>query len=124
MKTKFVTFALMLILQYSYADNVVNYSALHDPTTPLGDNDVVPTEQSIDLDLAMTFISNSNKTAIINGDLYSIGSIVSGYEIISIEQNKVILQSVSSGEVISLVTKRSLVLEKKSGQNTNSRNGN
>ena len=114
--------ALLMVFQTVYAVDVINYSTLHDPTTPLDVEIVSPVEQPKSLDLAMTFVSSSSKTAIINGDLYSIGSVVSGYKISSIEQNKVVLQSLSGGETITLVTKRSLVLEKKSGQNTGSRN--
>ena len=116
--------ALLMIFQSVYAVDVINYSTLHDPTTPPNLEITSTVEQSKSLDLAMTFVSSSSKTAIINGDLYSIGSVVSGYKISSIEQNKVVLQSLSGGETITLVTKRSLVLEKKSGQNTDSRNSN
>lgn len=103
------------------AQEVIDYSALHDPTMPYKYTGT-KAESKNSLELAMTFVSGKNKTAVINGDVYSIGDKIGGYIVRDIEQNKVVLDSVAGGSQKTLLTRRNLVIEKKTGKNITSSN--
>ncbi len=101
------------------AQEVIDYSALHDPTMPYKYTGT-QVESKNSLELAMTFVSGKNKTAVINGDVYSIGDKIGGYIVRDIKQNKVVLDSVAGGKQKVLLTRRNLVIEKKTGKNITS----
>lgn len=113
------TILLILWVSIIYAQEIVDYSALHDPTMPYKYTGT-KIESKNSLELAMTFVSGKNKTAVINGDVYSIGDKIGGYTVSNIEQNKVVLDSISGGGQKVLLTKRNLVIEKKTGKNITS----
>ena len=54
----------------------------------------------------MTFVSGQSKIAVINGITYEEGSIVEGFQIKNIEQNKVHLVSITGGGSMVLVPKK------------------
>lgn len=75
----------------------------HDPTMPVWYGSGGAKTSSVDLKLFMTFVSDINKVAIINGKSYEEGETVSGYLITDIDSDSVTLSSGSSGNKVLLL---------------------
>ena len=107
----------VLFSSLAIAGSSIDFSGLHDPTKPFDVKKDVNTKVDIKLQLDMTFVSSKERSAIINGDVYLIGDIVDGYEVIHIQKNEVALKSTFTGEEKVISTDRNLVLERKTRQN-------
>jgi MSHA biogenesis protein MshK len=99
--SKLLCFLLILIS----ASLIADAGKLRDPTTPLGQSVATLDNPIVALNLNSVLISNQRRVAVINGQALRQGEEIkgSGFRVVSIKTNSVIVQSNNARRELSLV---------------------
>ena len=89
-------FSILFILSMTFAIN--------DPTRPY--NYKMPDDKDVnDINLHMTYISDSNRIAIIDGNMYKVGDFIAGRKIDKISTGEIALKDVTTDKIILIKAK-------------------